>query len=214
MEVAPLLADGDQVPRYIAEGTYFHVTRALPYNIYPPLASGVTLEIGAAHNPFFAFFENSRTYHVTTPKGALQYPAMAFLRGVKDGELNCPLLPQIAFETAQHFQLLARELIMEEVRKTVAADAPSRQRCIWLADSKEEADFWFRRLGNAGLIVELSVSGTAHRADASHLLAESEPLSVTYAKARAYWRGEASAQPEFETLFQGKAKVVNLISSS
>jgi Protein of unknown function (DUF2441) len=85
---------------------------------------------------------------------------------------------------------------MEEVRREIAPDAPSRQRCLWLADSLEEARAWQVRLGGASArILRLNVSGGVHRADAALLLGDSEPLSQTYARARSYWRGEHSATP-------------------
>jgi hypothetical protein len=103
--------------------------------------------------------------------------------------------------------MLVRELIMEQVRIKIAPDAPSRQRCLWLADTLDEAKSWQARLGG-GSIARLQVRGTVHRADASHLLGDSEPLTVTYDRASKYWRGENSNAPELETLFCGSAKVL------
>jgi hypothetical protein len=104
--------------------------------------------------------------------------------------------------------MLAREIIMEQVRQEIAPDSPSRQNCLWLADTIEEARRWRDRLGG-GRIAHLSVRGAIHRADAAHLLGDSEPLSKTYARARMYCSGQLSDAAELETLFSGSATVID-----
>jgi hypothetical protein len=101
---------------------------------------------------------------------------------------------------------------MEQVRLEVAPSAPSRQKCMWLADTLVEAENWRTRLGGTGDILKLQLNGNIHRADASHLLADSQPLSETYARARSYWDGKPGEHPEFETLFCGSAKVIDVVS--
>jgi Protein of unknown function (DUF2441) len=108
--------------------------------------------------------------------------------------------------------MLARELIMEDVRREIACNAPSRKSCLWGANSFEEAESWKMRLGGACRIARLNVSGTIHRADAAHLLSDSESLALTYERAHAYWRGEISAAPEVETLFSGLATVLEILN--
>ncbi|MHB8886531.1 MAG: DUF2441 domain-containing protein [Methylovirgula sp.] len=194
----------------IAGGEFFHVTRDLPHNQHAPLTIGVMLEAGSKLNPFFGFFEGVRSYPVTTPAAAVRMPAIKFLKSVSRGEINCPTLPKIAADVAEHYLLLAREIIMEQVRREIVPDAPSRQTCLWLTDTIDAARVWGARLGGDYRIARLKVRGIIQRADAALLLGDSEPLSKTYDRARAYWEGQYTARPEAETLFSGSAEVVEL----
>jgi hypothetical protein len=190
---------------------FFHVTRTLPYNPNGPLSLGQTIRVGDQHNPFFAFFEGVRQYGVTTPSGLVQVKAIKYLKSVQRGEIHSFEFPRIAAEVAEHYLILARELILEEVRREIAPSVPSRKTCLWVADSASEAREWQKRLGGNSKIARLQASGHVHRADASLLLGDSEPLSLTYTRANSYWRGEFSEIPELETLFSGSARVVEII---
>lgn len=107
--------------------------------------------------------------------------------------------------------MLARELLMEQVRvDEFGGLPPSRQRCLYLAETADEARSWLPLLGGNGVVCELTCTGTIHKADSRQMVMLSEPLSVTTARARAYWRGDASADPRMETLFVGDAKVTGL----
>jgi hypothetical protein len=192
---------------HVAERTLYHMTAAKPYK--QPLTANQLIHVGSEYNPFFGFYEGSREYGVNQPDGSLiEIKAIAFLRQVRDGLINCPNLPTIATEVATHYIMLVRELIMEEIRcEEFNSEPPSRLRCLYTCDTLDEARYWNRRIGDSGTICELTCTGTIHRADASLLLGDSEPLSVTKDRARQYWRGELSAAPEMETLFVGDAVV-------
>ncbi|MGB9151816.1 MAG: DUF2441 domain-containing protein [Alphaproteobacteria bacterium] len=192
----------------VADREFFHITRDVAHNQHAPLMIGSTLEIGNRPNPFFGFYESVRSYSVTTPTEVVQVPAIKFLKSISRGEINCPTLPKIAADVAEHYLLLAREIIMEQVRREIAPDAPSRQTCLWLTDTIEAARVWQVRLGGSYRIARLRVHGVIQRVDAAHLLGDSEPLSKTYDRARLYWEGHHSANPEAETLFAGSAEVV------
>ena len=99
----------------IVDGEFFHVTRDVHYNQHPPLAIGTLLKVGGKSNPFFGFYEGVLRYPVTTGTEVEQIPAIKFLKRVLNGEVNCPGLPQIAVDVAQHYLKLAREIIMEQV---------------------------------------------------------------------------------------------------
>jgi hypothetical protein len=190
----------------ITDKTLYHFTANKQYK--RALTAGQKVIAGVDYNPFFAFYEGARLYPVTLEdKSIVQVRAIKFLTKVKEGVINCPRLPVIAHEVAQHYIMLARELIMEEIRIRDFSEAPSRQRCLYLADSLEEARTWQKRIGDGGEICSLTCNGVTHRADAHLLLGDSEPLSETRARAARYWRGEASETPEWETLFVGEAIV-------
>ena len=145
----------------------------------------------------------------------LRFKARAFSIHARDGKLQTDQfrLAEIAAEVATHFAMLVRELVMEEVRKEVHPEAPSRQRCLYLCDSLEEARYWNKVLGdqgNVGSICSSLCNGVSHRADTGLLLGDSEPLSVTRERATRYWRGEAGDKPEWETLFVGDAVVTGV----
>lgn len=185
----------------------FHLTETKPYKQAFVLAQVV--KIGEGFTPFFGFYEGSRTYPVTIENGStVQVPAVKFLKQVQAGNINCPTLPTVAAEVAQHYVMLCRELIMEEIRLAkFNGEPPSRQRCLYACENVEKARYWKQFVGADSTICELTCTGTIHRADASLLLGDSEPLSVTRERARRYWRGDAGESPQWETLFEGEAKV-------
>jgi hypothetical protein len=185
----------------------YHLTETKPYK--QALYKGQVLNVGAEYTPYFGFYEGARTYPVTLENGAtVQVPAVKFLKQVQAGNINCQILPTIAAEVAQHYVMLCRELIMEEIRLAeFSGEPPSRQRCLYACESIDEARYWKQFVGLGSTICELTCKGTTARVDASLLLGDSEPLSVTKDRARKYWRGEASDTPQWETLFVGEAEV-------
>lgn len=187
--------------------TLYHLTETKLYK--QAFVAGQVVKIGESYTPYFGFYETARTYPVTQPDGSvIQVPAVKFLKSAQSGELNCPQLSTIAAEVAVHYVMLCRELIMEEIRATEFSGAPpSRQHCLYTCSTVEEARYWKEFVGQKSTICELLCTGTIHRADASLLLGDSEPLSVTKDRARKYWRGDGGAQ-QWETLFVGQAKVM------
>lgn len=195
----------------------FHVTRNLPYGPSSSLAAGTTISVGEIHNPFFGFYENAQSYPVTLQSGeVVQVPAIRFLRAVHAGEVNPHNLPKTALDVSTHYMMLARELLFEEVRGRTDATLrlPSRQTCLWASESLEEAYTWANKFEGPSRILRLQVTGACHRADSKLLLDDSEPLSQTYSKAEAYWRGEGSPDPHWELLVSGTVVVVEEIASS
>jgi hypothetical protein len=188
----------------------YHVTMTKPYKQAFTLNQSVITDAG--HNPFFGFYENSRTYPVTQLDGSVQQiRAVDFLKRVRDGQIQAPQLAVIATEVAQHYVMLCRELIMEDIRRSeFGGEPPSRQSCLYVCETLAEARYWNQRLAENGDICELTCTGNIHRVDARLLLGDSEPLSVTKDRARQYWRGDVSDNPEFETLFSGSATVTAL----
>ena len=155
--------------------TLYHVTVSKPYK--NEFTAGQIIKVGSTPNPFFAFYEGSRQYPVTQADGTvLQINAVAFLRQVRDGHINCPQLARIATELAMHYVMLVRELLMEEIRRDGFPDAPSRQRCLYLCDTMEEARYWNGRLGEQGAkICSLNLTGTLHRLMHDYCLATANP---------------------------------------
>ncbi|TAJ29712.1 DUF2441 domain-containing protein [Bosea sp. (in: a-proteobacteria)] len=194
----------------VTKSVFFHVTRPVPWNEHQPLKVGDEIAVGHRTNPFFGFYEIPRTIPVQTPDGQLLSPILTFLSAVRDGRIAASNLAGIAHDATQHYLILARELIWEEVRCEVAPTAPSRQRCIWLSDTVAAAEIWKQRLGGDASLLTLECTGTIARVDAGFLLGDAQPLSETYANARSYWQGSVSKRAEPETLFRGKATVMSV----
>ena len=189
--------------------TFFHVSVAKPYKTV--LLLHQSLSVGICNNPFFHFYEGVREYPIAQQDGSLLYiEAIDWLNNVRLGRItpaSPAILANIAHEVAEHYVILTRELIMEEMRKEITSEAPSRQRCLYLCENEVHAHYWRDRIGDGGVICSLKCTGILHRADARLLLADSEPLSLTRERARSYWNGEMTESPEREVLFEGDAFV-------
>ena len=196
--------------RRVTGERFLHIHRQGPLiNPHAPLAPGATLEIGTTINPFYGFFLNhTRVYGYENLDGS-QFEAtpVQFIKWRRDGLIDVPeqRFSEVAFESVRHFVFLAREIIMEDVRREIAPDAPSRQRCMW-ATSEDMRPYWSERLD--GVMASIEVDGIVHKADASFLLGDSEPLSVTYERARCYWRGDSGERPQWEYLIEGTVRVL------
>jgi hypothetical protein len=189
---------------------FYQVTLTNDYKLAFVLDQEV--EVGVEQNPFFKFYERAMEYPVTdggTGK-TIQVNAVEWLHRVRAGTIRTShaILADKAWEISQHYMMLARELLMEQIRLEEFDGAiPSRQRCLFLCDTAEEAKNWVPLVGGNGAVCELTCTGNIHRADSRLMVKVSEPLSVTREKARAYWRGEISADPRMEILFEGHAMV-------
>jgi hypothetical protein len=199
----------------ITDKTLYHVTAEKPYK--RPLVADQVLKVGEDANPFFGFYEGAREYPVPQDDGStVNFKAGAFLAGIRDGRIrvnNPAAVSMVAgwgHEISSHFCMLVRELVMEDVRREVNPEAPSRQRCMYLCETPEEAQYWNQRIGDNGKVCSLRCTGSTHRGDAGLLLGDSEPLSVTRGRAASYWRGEVSEKKEWETLFVGDAVVTGI----
>lgn len=184
----------------------FHLTETKPYK--QAFVAGQKVTVGQEYTPFFGFYEGEQAYWIDG--GTVKVKAVEFLKRVRDKTIFIAPdeFARIAAEVATHYVMLCREIIMEEIRRDeFNGEPPSRQRCLYACDTLDEARFWKQFVGQGSSVCKLTCTGTIHRADASWLLGDSEPLSVTKDRARKYWRGEAGANPQWETLFVGDAVV-------
>jgi len=196
---------------------FFHINSNANLSKHDLMRIGAVIEIGKESCPFFNIYETwQRTYPVrNTNTGQIrQVPAMEFLNGAREGAITPDNLAQTAYETAQHFLMLARELLWETVRLNEFPDAPSWQRCIWLTRTLGQARDWIKVLKfqpSTYWIVKLAATGRALDTDGRLLASDSEALPAWYEKARAYWRGEMTADPWSEVIFDGEIKVDEII---
>src|SRR5882672_7140958 len=115
----------------------YHVTVAAPYKT--AFTANQVVLAGHADNPFFRFYESAREYPVTENGATIQVKAVAWLKRVRAGTI-LPASPQvlvnIAAEVTEHYVMLARELIMEELRVSeFNSEPPSRQKCLYAAET-------------------------------------------------------------------------------
>jgi Protein of unknown function (DUF2441) len=192
----------------ITDGVFYHVAHNKNYVRRERLAQGSVFTVGHETNPFFGYYDRARTYVVHKDGENIRVPALKFLRDVKNGRITGSDLPKQAYNVANHYSMLSRELIMEEVRRDTAPDAPSRKSCLWVVDNLSLAAYWQKKIGGRSRLLKLSLSGKIHLGDAKHLMNESEPLAETYAKAQSYWRSEMTDDALPEILFSGTATVL------
>lgn len=205
------------MPVEVVDAQYFHINSNANGSSHAIMRRGDIIEVGGHTNPFFGYYETyARTFQVRDPNGGVEpVAALDFLRRVKDGAINPDNLPLTAWEVSRHFLTLARELVWENIRLQDFPCEPSRQRCVWLVESEEQARLWGQRMGFSPMnywIVKVRATGCALKTDAHLLAADSEPLPLWYDKARRYWRGEVTDDPHAEVLFTGTVRVEEIMA--
>jgi hypothetical protein len=210
------------VVQTVKDQTYFHVNSTANLSQYDLMRVGHRIEIGKETNPFFRLYETWQRCYVVrngTTGQVENVPALQWLRRIRDKNItldNPDALAGAAFDIGRHFMMLARELVWEIVRQNEFPDAPSRQRCIWLTKTLDEAREWVKIIGfqpHTYWIVRVAASGTTLDVDGNYLAGDSEPLPDWYEKARAYWSGQMTGNPAPETIFQGAVTVKEIIGS-
>jgi hypothetical protein len=194
----------------VAGRQYFHINRIPPYSNHAAMAVGQVIAVGGSFNPFFGYYDEHRTLAVNTPTGIEHVSMVNWMKRVREGSITPNNLPITACEIVEHHAMLVRELLLEEIRLVEVPEAPSRQRCMWLLESWEDAEYWRGRLPSTDPIVRVSATGTAHVVDARLMPYDSVSLSEMRRLGRAYWRGEMSDQPEREVLFVGNIEVIEI----
>jgi hypothetical protein len=199
------------------QGEFYHVNRRVPWSQYRLLAKGDEVLVGAATNPFFAYYETTKLcIPVKQPDGTtVQSPAMTFLRAVKEGRVQCPMLPENAQKIAQYFVTFLREVMWEDVRRMEFPYCPSRQRCMWLVHTQEQAKYWVSRLGcpEEYQIVKVLAQGRVHVANELFLLGDSATIPEITEKARLYWLGMMPEGAQEEMIFEGLLRVLEVVES-
>ena len=183
----------------VTNQNFYHIQKINPANSINKFTIGNEYIIGDKYNPFFDYF-----YHFGYPNVIENYNQIKQL--VSD------------------YQLFAREILFEEVRKEFYPNKPSRQKCLWLIPNspklKESLNFWLKEIishneNTSFEILKLSCTGNVFLAN-SHLLPKYFGHFTKYKEeAHKYWNGEhLSIDSIFlEALFIGKIKVLDAFSS-
>lgn len=208
----------------------FHVVTDQPHAPTHLIKPGYTIDTEVdGYNPFF------KSTAATPPQvnlSAGESPGLLeFFRSFEREKYQWnyrPSTDELAKWTYQilHGQLkMKRELIFEQVRAAEFSELPSRQRCLWVSETLDDALYWKSRLScNARnrppRVFTVDTTGETFAAHEGHLIQEAEAFATTEARARDYWRGEPALPSypghdtgRYELLFKGKATFVAEIVS-
>lgn len=192
---------------------FYHVNRIIPYGPQRLLEVGDTISTSSENNPFMDGFKIPRAYPYTHPDGRVEvFHGSRLLKAASLGEVQGDILHRIGYEVTEYFYLMARETLMELVRREVRRNAPSRWSCLWICRTLDEARKWSEKLdAHNKCIVKISCYGMIAEVD-TKFLPDNESLFLDMRQmAERYWLGEISAEPDMEVLFAGVAKVVEVI---
>lgn len=197
---------------------YFHINHTTDYSGYRAISVGDILETSReGFNPYFRNTLNGPKKFNLSDKESL--PILDFFRRLSLGELdnykqlmNHREVARYSFQFLSSFIKITREMHFENVRVRNFSELPSRQHCIWLAESLEDAQYWKERLvGRVNCrIFRVEVDGSVFRTNEGHLIQEAEPFDITIQRAKDYWNGRPS-NGRNEVLFEGSFRVLEQV---
>ena len=111
-----------------------------------------------------------------------------------------------------------RGLALEEVRQKEFPDRPSRLACLYVAETREEAEKWaclFAEWGRPTYhVVKLRIRGRLFAADACNCFDATCHREENFRLARRYWENRPNAQnqpPIIEYLADGEIEVLEIV---
>ena len=117
----------------------------------------------------------------------------------------------------EEYDFTIRELAFEEVRKTEFKDYPSRLKCMFLIDNKEECvknlkNFHHKGHGTFFQVVAVKLNGNVFYATSKNVRRTGLSFEEYKQMARVYWKQEQNSKlPINEILFEGNAEIVEVI---
>lgn len=173
-------------------------------------------------NPFFSYYENFTHSPMIINQGQPNeeaLPRWIVLQAASEGQINFPKVQtaaQLGVNIAGHFLRYARELLFESIREKEFGNLPSRQRCIWVAEGREQLEHWRKRLvskeNTAVHIFKVEVNGNIHTASEEYLPYEEISHTEMIDRARRYWSGHYTVPLKRETFFEGEMKILEQIA--
>lgn len=169
---------------------------------------GNEFEVGKENNNFIDFSLNFDTLILINDQ---KYPFLnlyEYYKEQKDIENQINLL-NTAKEFINEYQLLIRELGMEEIRKKFYTHLPSRQKCIWLC-RKNQINYWKNFISGELEIFEIEIFDIPFKSRNSLIPLSSDSYNTILNKAQLYW-GEKNNidNVDDEYLYIGKLKIVS-----
>lgn len=203
----------------MSEQYYYHINTKPAYSDHPFMQPGSTYSFTNDNtNPFFQYYER-----FPDPESILlpQLGKDNKISGIDSLFLfqnlmgNLVDLPRKAFVIANHYRLLARELVLETVRREQFPSAPSRRNCIFLFDSENDIQKWKNSVVTVGnpsfQVLRVLVTGNIIRVDSKNLPNGNEPISEWESKAYKYWNCELTDDPSIEVLLEGQVTVDEIL---
>jgi len=110
------------------------------------------------------------------------------------------------------YATVQREMVLEQVRKKLYPNLPSRKNSIWLCDSNQ-IEFWKEKLGNRGELFKVLVTGELFKTSDVFIPDDEMNILEMYEIAKKYWNPDFSDIDDSKTeyLFKGKIKVLEKI---
>lgn len=109
--------------------------------------------------------------------------------------------------------LFTQEIALEEVRKTLFNQYPSRRHCIFLLD-KDNIKYWHKELNkdNEIELYKVLVTGNLFKFDVKNLPDGNLTYAENIVMANKYWNSENKDSENTEYLFQGKLKIIKKVN--
>ena len=121
-------------------------------------------------------------------------------------------------ELDHHLMVALRELALEEVRQKEFLDRPSRLACLYVAETREEAEKWAGLFAEWGRptyhVVKLRIRGRLFAADARNCFDATCHREENFRLARRYWENRPNAQnqpPIIEYLADGETEALEIV---
>ena len=114
----------------------------------------------------------------------------------------------------KEYQMLIRELGMEEIRKKVFPQLPSRQKCIWLC-RKEQIGYWNPKISDKTEIFKVEIFDRPFKTRDSLIPLPCDSYSEILKKSKEYWLGtDNTLNEDDEYLYVGKVKIIDKIKET
>lgn len=126
-------------------------------------------------------------------------------------------LLDIANNIIKEYQILIRELGMEEIRKKFYPNLPSRQKCIFLC-GKKQIEHWKKEISNGDgtkdiEVFKVEIFNEPFKSRDSFLPLPSDSYNTILKKAKLYWSAKDDSENEDdEYLYVGEIRVINKVS--
>ena len=171
---------------------------------------GNEFEVGLENNIFFDFSLNFNSLILINNQ---KYPFFAvydYYKEQRDIENQINLL-NTSKDFINEYQLLIRELGMEEIRKNFYPHLPSRQKCIWLC-RKNQINYWKKFISGKLEIFEIEIFDIPFKSRNSLISLPSDSYNTILDKAQLYWSEINYIDNEDdEYLYVGKLKIISKI---
>jgi Protein of unknown function (DUF2441) len=111
---------------------------------------------------------------------------------------------------------MVRELVLEEIRRQMYPDLPSRANCIWLIPEDERAvRFWLENMrGDHKKVFRVRATGEMHRAPQQVVMGDTISLMEWRKRALDYWNGVDMESYDDEITCTGEIEVLEELPST